>query len=1002
MLQKTCFITCFYLFLNIYFFTNFGPLNECILQTMEIFDFTLKKSRLAGMLLAIFLAAVCSVAASASYPLVRNYTRSAYHGGTQNWDIKQDSYGRMLFANNSGMLIYDSKNWTLCPIGNYTSVRSLMVDESTSRIYAGGSEEFGYYHNDPDRGCFVYKSLMPTLPKRNHHFTEVWNIHKSGKYIWFQSDFNLLRFDGSKSISIPYKYKITTSALIRGRLYIASKEGGICQLNGKTFTSVPGGEHVKGMRVCALLPYQKGNILIVTEFCGVFIFDGATVRPFEMDIDPFLKANQVFCAATNERKLVFGTVNNGIIIKDITNGSNTFVNMSTGLQNNTVLSIDFDRMDNIWLGLDNGIDYVLYNSPVSTIFGTSNIYGAGYASMLLGNTLLLGTNRGLYATAYPLSAAAEPAKPSSLLKSQVWSIDTLGNDVLVSSDRGLYQLRGSEVRQISGIPGTWAVVPLHRHPDMALASTYESFYLLRRVGGQWTMANRVTGYNEAGGRIIEDEFGNIWISHWMKGIYKLRPNASFTKFDKVELYNHTKGFPTDRNNTLYKIDGELAFSTEGGFFRYNPHTDKMVPNEKLNSIFGEHTSVRLYQSPAKDVWGVSGQYICAAFYNATGTYNVDSITYKPLLDKLIVGFEHFDFISPRKLIVTNEDGFYAIDVDRDHRVSWKSKLFVSNIFATNPDSLIYTAGGALHNNVFDLPYDLNSLRFEFICPEFREEGAVLYSYYLENYDTGWSAYTTANSKEYTQLHEGTYTLHIRSFNRYDDSRSEYSFTFRIAPPWYRSTWAITFYILFIISSTYFLFIYVRGKARKSALMVAKRKEEEMREYKRQTEEESLRRENEISRLKSTQLEHDVRHKSQELSNATMNVMRKNEILIDISNQINKLQESGDTISKTSAKQLMKIQKLIKENISHDDDWHKFAQNFDVVYENYLKRLAERFPQLNINDQRLCAYLKMGLSSKEIAPLLNMSYRSVEMARYRLRKKMELSREVNLVDFLQRL
>ena len=60
---------------------------------------------------------------------------------------------------------------------------------------------------------------------------------------------------------------------------------------------------------------------------------------------------------------------------------------------------------------------------------------------------------------------------------------------------------------------------------------------------------------------------------------------------------------------------------------------------------------------------------------------------------------------------------------------------------------------------------------------------------------------------------------------------------------------------------------------------------------------------------------------------------------------------------------MKIQKLIKENISHDDDWHKFAQNFDVVYENYLKRLAERFPQLNINDQRLCAYLKMGLSSK---------------------------------------
>ena len=194
------------------------------------------------------------------------------------------------------------------------------------------------------------------------------------------------------------------------------------------------------------------------------------------------------------------------------------------------------------------------------------------------------------------------------------------------------------------------------------------------------------------------------------------------------------------------------------------------------------------------------------------------------------------------------------------------------------------------------------------------------------------------------------------------------------------------------------------KSHKAALAVAKRKEAEMQEFKRKAEEETLRKENEIAHLKSEQLEHDVRHKSQELSNATMNVIRKNEILIDISNQISKIQESEESSALTPGanKQLMKIQKLIKENISHDDDWQKFAQNFDVVYENYLKRLVQLYPQLNANDQRLCAYLKMGLSSKEIAPLLNMSYRSVEMNRYRLRKKMELSRDVNLVEYLQRI
>ena len=73
----------------------------------------------------------------------------------------------------------------------------------------------------------------------------------------------------------------------------------------------------------------------------------------------------------------------------------------------------------------------------------------------------------------------------------------------------------------------------------------------------------------------------------------------------------------------------------------------------------------------------------------------------------------------------------------------------------------------------------------------------------------------------------------------------------------------------------------------------------------------------------------------------------------------------------------------------------------MVYENYLKKLSEVYPQLTINDKRLCAYLKMGLSSKDMAPLLNMSFRSVEMSRHRLRKKLSLTRDINLTEFLQK-
>lgn len=952
-----------------------------------------------SILLCLIFIAMPSVAKA--YPLVRNYNRWIYNAGTQNWKISQDSFGRMLFANNTGLLIYDSRNWSLLQLSNYTTVRSIYFDEQTMRIYAGGSEEFGYFASN-ENGVMEYVSLVPTIPEKDRKFNEIWNIFHADKYIWFQGDFCIFRYNGKNTVAIPYKYKITTSAFVKEKLFIASQEGGVCVLNGNDYTPISGNELLIGKRICSILPYSQSNILMVTDFDGLFIFDGTSVKPFHSDIDDFLKENQVFCAATNEREIVFGTVNNGIVIKDLTNGANTYVNTRTGMQNNTVLSINFDKMDNIWLGLDNGIDYVLYNSPISTMFG-SNIYGAGYASLLRGNTLYLGTNQGLYSTTYPTKASPIPVGLELIMKSQVWSIDTIGNTIFVGNDRGLFKIAGGNLSQIDSVPGTWSIIPLKKHPGYALASTYENFYLIRQSGNEWTLANRVEGYNEAGGHIIEDQFGNIWISHWMKGIYKLQFSKDLKRFEKVTLYNHKKGFPTDRNNTLYLIDGNLEFSTEGGFYKYNPQTDSMIPDTHMNSVFGTHTSIRLYQSPWKDVWGVSGKYICAAFYNASGTYNIDSITYKPLLDRLIVGFENFNFTSPRKLIVSNEDGFFEIDIDREHRVNWESKLYVNKIYATGlpGDSLIYSTNNAKSGKL-QLPYKLNSLRFEFICPEYRQQGAVQYSYYLENYDQGWSAYTQANSKEYTQLHEGTYTLHIRSFNRYDDSRKEYTFVFHIAPPWYRSIWAIILYILIIAAAGWYAFLFVKKKSRNAAIAVAKRKEAELVEFKRKAEEDKLRRENEIANLKGEQLEHDIKHKSQELSNATMNVVRKNEILIDIANQISKIQESEDkaTLGTTATKQLNKIQKMIQENISHDDDWQKFARNFDVVHENYLKRLVERFPQFNVNDQRLCAYLKMGLSSKEIAPLLNMSYRSVEMSRYRLRKKMGLSRDVNLAEFLQ--
>ncbi len=170
--------------------------------------------------------------------------------------------------------------------------------------------------------------------------------------------------------------------------------------NGK-FEEAPGNDRLAGMRIVSLLPMSH-NVLVVTALHGLFLLDGNNLRPYATPIDAFLKENQVFCAAANGDVYAFGTVNCGVAVLDRASGEVAYANMDTGMQNNTVLSLFFDSGNNLWAGLDNGIDYIQYNTPLSNLNGVFNVYGAGYASLLHDNTLWLGTNQGLYSTPYPL------------------------------------------------------------------------------------------------------------------------------------------------------------------------------------------------------------------------------------------------------------------------------------------------------------------------------------------------------------------------------------------------------------------------------------------------------------------------------------------------------------------------------------------------------------------------------------------------------------------------
>jgi DNA-binding CsgD family transcriptional regulator len=155
---------------------------------------------------------------------------------------------------------------------------------------------------------------------------------------------------------------------------------------------------------------------------------------------------------------------------------------------------------------------------------------------------------------------------------------------------------------------------------------------------------------------------------------------------------------------------------------------------------------------------------------------------------------------------------------------------------------------------------------------------------------------------------------------------------------------------------------------------------------------------EIMHLRNEKLQSEISHKNKELATSTMHLIHKGEMLIGLKKEL-------ELIKKDKSNNLKIVDQLIKkidQDIAQDGEWEQFEIHFDQVHENFLKKLRQNFPELTPKDLKLCAYLRMNLASKEIAPLLNISIRGVEISRYRLRKKLRLDHDKNLVDFMMNL
>jgi DNA-binding CsgD family transcriptional regulator len=165
----------------------------------------------------------------------------------------------------------------------------------------------------------------------------------------------------------------------------------------------------------------------------------------------------------------------------------------------------------------------------------------------------------------------------------------------------------------------------------------------------------------------------------------------------------------------------------------------------------------------------------------------------------------------------------------------------------------------------------------------------------------------------------------------------------------------------------------------------------------QLKEDALITEKEVIGLRNEKLNLEMIHKEKELANSTMLIIKKNNILKKLQDDLRDLKSTMfDEVAKNCVNNLIK---RIDKEIDNERQWKVFNLHIEQVYEDLFKKLKESFPDLTPRELSLCAYLRMNISSKEIATLMNISARGVEISRYRIRKKLRLDREANLTEFM---
>ncbi|OXA87641.1 helix-turn-helix and ligand-binding sensor domain-containing protein [Flavobacterium hercynium] len=910
------------------------------------------RSILIKLLFFFFIAS--SLQAQELLPFVENYNKSDYQGDNQIWNVAQGKDNAMYFANNHYLLRYDGVIWEKYTLPNKTIIRSILIEGD--RIYSGSYKEFGYWYRKDGKMKYVSitKKLRLFAEKDNE---EIWKIFRYKNALYFQSFNDVFIYDGKHIQKIKFPFLISYCFVANDNVYVASVEKGVFKMDGSQIQNPKGWNVLKNTVVHAIEEYQN-KTYIFTQKKGIFVDEKGILKPWNNALNEVLKASTINVAKfIKNNKLVVGTGNRGVFIYDLTKNTYENIDRNNVLMNNSILSIGFDKENDLWLGLDNGIAHVEVNSPITFFYDNSGLLGSVYSVATTSKGYLIASNHGLY----EFESGNFKMIPNT--QGQAWNITKINNKYIIGHNDGTFCYENGSLVKTNKISGGWNLSKSIIN-DAYFQSTYSGVLVYNDIS-KLTEHKTIQNLSKPIKYVAQNRKNEIWAADNYRGLYRVLYDDNY-KTIKVENITQQSKIKNDFGVKIFEFRNEILFLINNSWYSYDALNNKLEGNKTFNDSFKNITDVVAID---EDHFIVLQNGVLYHIYAKGNKFIWNIIQEKYYKGKLINDNLRI-FKTQNHYLLNLDDGFISLQLKYENKQNKGVKIEAFN------------EGGLVQN---DSKIKFNTeLKINVISGIYGASKPNLY-------------YRLNDKSEYTPVLNGLVVLnnlnsgsHSILIYKNDGANFEKvsSFEFTVAQPWYFSFWVIVLYFLLIGAVLFFYY-----KWNKLRYVQKLKLQAEEQKHQREILEMELKAENELNvqEYEKHILELELQTKSSEVAGKSLSIAKQSEMIENIQSIL----DSEKDFNKLKSE----IKKAIKINEVNKHEWETFETNLNQIHNEFIINLSKKYPHLTPKDIKLCIYLKMNLSSKEIAPIMNISFRGVELHRYRLRKKLNLSQEDNLSKFL---